>query len=144
MAKTLTIPHDRLLAARRAAGLTQAQLSERTGYSQRFISNIETGSREGSIETYQRLARALGVTVSYLAGEKVQDWQEGGGREAILKDPLAAPGLQSLARNGALCDLLGIDAKEWAALRSLQSPRVLSQDAYLIILHALRGGGMSG
>lgn len=139
MTDTSKKPRTRLYLARRAAGLTQMELSARTGVSQVLISNMERAAREGSADTYRRLAKALGLSVSYLTGEQVQDWIEGSGRQELLKDPMADPGLQALARNGALCEALGIEVEEWAALRSVQSPHPLNQGAYLIILQAIRG-----
>ena len=139
MTDTTKRPRTRLYLARRAAGITQMELSARTGISQVLISNIERSAREGSADTYRKLAKVLGVSVSYLTGEQVQDWREGSGREELLKDPIADPGLQALARNEALCKALGIEVEAWAALRSLQSPHPLNQEAYLIVLHAIRG-----
>jgi len=139
MSRPSSNPKSRLTMARRHAGLTQQQLSDLSGVSQRLISSIETGIREGSIETYQKLARALGVSVSYLTGEQVKEWQEGGGRADILRDPVAPIGLQELARNVALCELLAIEAEEWSALRAVQLSYALTMDAYLAILHVIRG-----
>ncbi|RKR75231.1 helix-turn-helix domain-containing protein [Frondihabitans australicus] len=51
-----------LRAARRAAGLTLAQLAERAGVSQPHLSQMENGKASPSIATLFRLADALGVT----------------------------------------------------------------------------------
>ncbi len=131
-------PNLRLQAARKSAGLTQVQLSERSGLSQRLVSSLETGTRHGSIETLNRLARVLGVSVSYLLGEKVTDDKTAVPREKILKDPSAAPDLVALARNLELCHALEIEPDEWAFLRALNPPYALTREAYLAILQVAR------
>ncbi|MCD7791925.1 MAG: helix-turn-helix domain-containing protein [Oscillospiraceae bacterium] len=52
-----------MLDARREAGLTQKQLSERTGISQSDISKFETGNGNPSLKTLQRLAAGMGMKV---------------------------------------------------------------------------------
>lgn len=47
---------------RAAAQLTQEQVAERAGISQQYISGLERGTRNPSIETVHILAVALGVT----------------------------------------------------------------------------------
>lgn len=49
------------LRLRIAAGLTQEQLAERTGFSQQYISKLENGGRNPTIVTLYELATALGV-----------------------------------------------------------------------------------
>ena len=50
-------------------GLSQAELAKRAGVPQSAISEIETGKRKPRIDTIQKLAMALGVSVSELLGE---------------------------------------------------------------------------
>ncbi|MCD8016654.1 MAG: helix-turn-helix domain-containing protein [Oscillospiraceae bacterium] len=52
-----------MLDVRREAGLTQKQLSERTGISQSDISKFETGNGNPSLKTLQRLAAGMGMKV---------------------------------------------------------------------------------
>lgn len=47
---------------RLAAGLTQEQLAERSGFSQQYISGLERGSRNPTVVSLFMLAQALGVT----------------------------------------------------------------------------------
>ena len=54
---------EQVRAARKKAGLSQAQLAERIGRSQRYVSFIETGGRSLPIETMSMIMRALGFTV---------------------------------------------------------------------------------
>ena len=51
-----------LVMARKKAGLTQAELSEKTGISQSDISRLENGSRNPTIALLNRIANALNAT----------------------------------------------------------------------------------
>lgn len=48
-------------------GLTQEQLAQAAGISSSYLSQIETGRRDGTLEVMVRLARALGVMIDDLA-----------------------------------------------------------------------------
>ena len=50
-----------LLTRRQALHLTQAQLAERSGVAQTEISRIEQGRKSPNLDTYSRLASALGL-----------------------------------------------------------------------------------
>lgn len=52
---------ETILDARIACGLTQAQLSERTGIAQSDISKLENGYGNPSLRTLQRLASGMGM-----------------------------------------------------------------------------------
>lgn len=52
-----------IIDARKASGLTQKELSEKTGIAQSDISKLENGSANPSIKTLQRLAAGMGMTV---------------------------------------------------------------------------------
>lgn len=47
---------------RKAAGLTQEQLAERSGFSQQYISDLERGRCNPTVVTLYELAEALGVS----------------------------------------------------------------------------------
>jgi DNA-binding Xre family transcriptional regulator len=47
-------------------GLTMAALAERAGIAQLYLSQIETGKRDGTAQTMKKLALALDVTVDDL------------------------------------------------------------------------------
>ena len=51
-----------LARIRRAQGLTQEQLEERSGFSQQYLSGLEQGRRNPTIVTVYELAQALGVS----------------------------------------------------------------------------------
>lgn len=55
-----------LTRARVAAGLTQAQASERLGVSKSSYSMIESGGRMPSVDLAQRIAALVGRTVAQL------------------------------------------------------------------------------
>ena len=52
-----------IIRARKEAGLTQAELSQRTGISQADISRLENGSRNPSLALLNRLAEAMNATL---------------------------------------------------------------------------------
>jgi transcriptional regulator with XRE-family HTH domain len=47
---------------RRAKGLTQEQVEERSGHSQQYLSSLERGRRNPTVVTLFELAQALGVS----------------------------------------------------------------------------------
>ena len=57
---------DRLKEARKNAGLTQAQLSEKLGITAQSYSQYETGKRNPKMETLQKIAAALNIKLSEL------------------------------------------------------------------------------
>lgn len=54
---------EAMLKARKESGLTQKQLSERTGIAQTDISKLERGNANPSLRTLQRLAAGMGMKV---------------------------------------------------------------------------------
>ena len=64
---------DRMLAGenlvrvwREHRGLTVSALAERAGIAQPYLSQIETGKREGTLQTMKKISEALGVTLDDL------------------------------------------------------------------------------
>lgn len=56
-----------LRAARRARGLTQAELAERAGVSRNFVVQVERGQRRGAeLDRVLALVRALGLELALL------------------------------------------------------------------------------
>ncbi|PZO04142.1 MAG: transcriptional regulator [Hyphomicrobiales bacterium] len=47
-------------------GMTVAALAEKAGITQPYLSQIETGKREGTLQTMKKIADALGVTLDDL------------------------------------------------------------------------------
>ena len=58
----------RLYEMRRKNGLTQRELAQKAGITQRLISDYETGNRTPKLETVAKLADALEVKAAWLAG----------------------------------------------------------------------------
>ena len=56
----------RLRKIRRNQDLTQAQLAETIGVTMEFVSLLERGQTSPSFDTLEKLAKALGVSVSEL------------------------------------------------------------------------------
>ena len=52
-----------MIDARKASGITQKELSERTGIAQGDISKLENGNANPSIRTLQRLASGMNMTL---------------------------------------------------------------------------------
>ena len=52
-----------MIDARKESGLTQKELSEKTGIAQGDISKIENGNANPSLKTLKRLANAMGKTL---------------------------------------------------------------------------------
>ena len=52
-----------MIDARKESGLTQKQLSERTGIAQADISKLERGNANPTLRTLQRLAAGMGMNV---------------------------------------------------------------------------------
>ena len=52
-----------MIDVRKESGLTQKQLSERTGIAQADISKLERGNANPSLRTLQRLAAGMGMNI---------------------------------------------------------------------------------
>ncbi len=62
-----------LRRARKAKGLTQEQLSERTGVAQQHLSELERGHGNPTVVTLYELAQVLDVTVVMLVSPDDED-----------------------------------------------------------------------
>jgi ribosome-binding protein aMBF1 (putative translation factor) len=51
---------------RRHRGLSVKALAEKAGLAQPYISQVETGQRDGTVETLKKIANALGLTLDDL------------------------------------------------------------------------------
>lgn len=59
---------ERLRGCREEAGLSRRELAERSGVPERSIVNLERGEWEPSLNAATSLAKALGVSLDWLAG----------------------------------------------------------------------------
>lgn len=53
---------------RKHRGLTQMELAERSGLSRPYLTEMETGKKEGSMRALKALSKALDVPVAIIAG----------------------------------------------------------------------------
>ena len=63
---------DRLIAARRAADLTQTDLAQRLGKPQQFVSRYEVGDRRLDAVEYVDVANAIGLDPLSLLAEALK------------------------------------------------------------------------
>src|SRR5262245_34829925 len=67
---------ERIRKRRQALRLSQQDLSEMTGIRRATLSDLESDKQTGmTVDTAKRLARALGVSIDYLAGTWEEDEQ---------------------------------------------------------------------
>lgn len=59
---------NRIRVWREHRGLTATALADKAGIAQAFLSQIETGKREGTVETLRKIADALSLTIDDLVG----------------------------------------------------------------------------
>lgn len=83
---------ENLRHARRRLGLNQTELAERLGATASFVSHLEKGSRQPSIEMLIKLSRVLGQSVDSLLGLSDQPDPLAGQSERLWK------ALQSLTK----------------------------------------------
>jgi transcriptional regulator with XRE-family HTH domain len=132
----------RLKAARKAKRYTQRQLAVLVGMDQGHISRLENGGKGVSTEHLRMLAKELGVSISHLLGEDLQEesgaYTAAGQPTAILSNYNAPQGLRDLASNIELIGALKITDAEWTALKSVQLPSDVSMDGYVQLLFTIR------
>ena len=59
-------PKHKLRIIRKHHGLTQVDLAKQAGISRPYLTEIETGKKEGSIRAIKSLAKALNIDISVL------------------------------------------------------------------------------
>ena len=59
-------------------GMTQEELSQRSGLAIRFLQDVEAGNKQASIKTVFKLADGLGVKPEQILGELFKDWRKAG------------------------------------------------------------------
>lgn len=131
----------RLKSARLAAGMSQADLAKAAGLSQPFITQVERGIKQPSVDTVRDLARVLGIAPGFLFGQSQYDLAQAydtDPRQAMIDDQETPPGLRALADDETLCAALKVVDWEWQALRSLDISVYPTREGYLLLLHALR------
>lgn len=61
---------------RQERGYSQEEFSFRVGLHQTYVSSIERGERNVTIQTAQRIARSLGTTLEVMFGELERDSED--------------------------------------------------------------------
>ena len=61
-----------MIDARKASGLTQKELADRTGIAQADISKLENGNGNPSLKTLQRLAQGMGMQLQVSFSPRVR------------------------------------------------------------------------
>lgn len=61
---------ERVRMFRRAEGMSQEELAERTGLHRTYVGSVERGERNVSIKNLWALADSLGISVATLIGDK--------------------------------------------------------------------------
>lgn len=112
-------PGETVKALRLARGMTQRELSERTGIAQSALSAIEHGAKSLGLARAVRIAEALGVRYADILGDRASSRSSASSPARVVKAPrLTAPRLTAqekrilaLSRN-ATKFLYGEDARK--------------------------------
>src|SRR5262245_14064823 len=75
---------ERVRARRQERGLSLRALADRSGLSERFVSDLEAGRANISVLNLAEVAQALGVAPAVLMGGEVEPGAEGRGAIALL------------------------------------------------------------
>ncbi|RHW37290.1 XRE family transcriptional regulator [Neobacillus notoginsengisoli] len=62
----MTVPREKLIAARKEMGLTQEQLAEKVGINRAYLANIENGKNTPSLEVAKNISAALSLSINDL------------------------------------------------------------------------------
>lgn len=139
----LRVNPERLKRARKNLGITQPELATRSGLSQGFLSKLEAGKADISLEKIQTLATALGVSAKYLLDETEPPATESGDPlQQIREHQDIPPGLRELVTTECLLEILKIQASEWQVLlaiaRQWPEASLTPRDGWVQILLTLR------
>lgn len=120
---------ERLLKLRKEKGMSRRELAENCGVTDKSIQNYETDFRSPKNEVTQRLAKALGVSVSYLVDgtEPTDDLSEPDRKEILeMASALFAGGeLSEDEQLAFLTELqtIYLDSKKKAAQRAAEKKK---------------------
>lgn len=64
---------SRLIALREARKMSKNQLAQKSGLAQSFISAIEAGKKQPTVDSLSRICRALGITLADFFSQDSQD-----------------------------------------------------------------------
>jgi transcriptional regulator with XRE-family HTH domain len=135
--------HLRLKSARVSKGLRQEEVASELGFSQAYLSRIESGDKGVTPEMLSRLAALYEVSESFLSGDEQPGTDARAPtalplRQQILADDTAAPGLRALAADEVLVAALAITPEEWHNLKGCDLSFQASKSGYVMLLTTLR------
>ena len=87
--------NNNLVAIRNKIGMSREELAEKTGLATETIARYERGEREPKANVVNKLARALGVSISCLMGETDGPEANSRGRYSGVPSAPAAPDLSN-------------------------------------------------
>lgn len=85
---------DGLAQARKAAGLSQAELAHRAGLSRMAVQKVESGATDPRLSTLQVMARALGMELMLVPADirpELEQFVQSGGRALAQPPGVEAP-----------------------------------------------------
>lgn len=103
---TLKALGTRIRSLRRERDITQSVLAEKCGLSNNFIALLERGRGAPSIETLEKLARALGVSIADLF-EFAEPRGKQDEREKVIRRLLRVRSARDLRLIGEIAEFLG-------------------------------------
>jgi len=93
-----------MVAARNSAGLSQADLAERIGRTQSFVSKYERGERRLDVVEFVQFVRAMNLDPGALFAKFVEQALQEPSKQTIKKNsigPTPAPPASRIVKNGA-------------------------------------------
>ena len=107
---------EKIIKARAALGISQAELAKRAGIAVRTLQSYEQGTRTPRNTSFYSLARALGVSTTYLKDPNCDDPQKDIEKDvAVTPPPLFAYQVLSLADDGVVEEEEKIDPDQAVA-----------------------------
>lgn len=89
----------RIASRRRSLGMKQAEVNEKAGLSDKYLSHIETGRTIPSIDVLMKICAALDTTPDYLLLGALQDGNDNMSEAAVQKIKMIKGGKKSLLYN---------------------------------------------
>lgn len=90
------IAGERIKAIRKQKRLTQLDLADKVGQTDGFISYLENATRTGSLETYDKIASALGVSTGFLFSDQPTENKKGEASKTLSLDGLSPSQIRTI------------------------------------------------
>lgn len=138
-----------LRLCREKQGLTQKQLAERIGYTEKSVSKWENGGGFPSLEVVAQLAVIFGVSINELVYQKTQDRYclgiDGGGTKTVFKmEDEKRKTLRTVVKGASNPNDIGIDAAKQLLDEGIRE--VCGDISYgsIAMFAGISGGGLTG